>query len=193
MGKRELLLVVVFAIVGVVVYQVTAPPPAPGERSFSLSQIVNNIRREVRGNRASAEITTPSTHPVPASVTALRLSLLRAATSPSWVRIATRFQPNSTCAPMDTTSPEAERLAKETILKIETAGESIIGKVEFPEAGRQTASMTLKVPARLAIRLEPGFGDLKITNVAALELMNGRGDTRDWNDRRSRDRDPDRR
>ena len=39
MGKRELLLVVGFVIVGVVVYQVTAPPPAPGERGFSLGAV----------------------------------------------------------------------------------------------------------------------------------------------------------
>ena len=32
MGKRELLLVLVFVIVGAVVYQATAPPPEPGTR-----------------------------------------------------------------------------------------------------------------------------------------------------------------
>ena len=37
MGKRELLLIFCFVIVGVVVYQATARPPAPGERGLSLS------------------------------------------------------------------------------------------------------------------------------------------------------------
>ncbi len=46
MGKRELLLVAAFVIVGALVYQLTAPPPGPGERSFSLSQLIGNIRRE---------------------------------------------------------------------------------------------------------------------------------------------------
>ncbi len=73
MGKRELLLIVAFVIVGAVVYQVTAPPPAPGERSFSLGRVIESIRREVRGNRASAEKTTTSTHPLDAGVTELRV------------------------------------------------------------------------------------------------------------------------
>ena len=37
MGKRELLLIFCFVIVGVVIYQATARPPAPGERGLSLS------------------------------------------------------------------------------------------------------------------------------------------------------------
>ena len=52
MGKRELILIVVFVMLGATVYQFTAPPPAPGERSFSLSGIIDEMRLEVRGNRA---------------------------------------------------------------------------------------------------------------------------------------------
>ena len=53
MGKRELLLIFCFFIVGVVVYQATARPPAPGERGLSLSRLIESARREIRGNRAS--------------------------------------------------------------------------------------------------------------------------------------------
>ncbi len=67
MGKRELLLVAAFVIVGALVYQFTAPPPAPGERSFSLSQLIGNVRRQVRGNRAQADTTTTTDHPVAAA------------------------------------------------------------------------------------------------------------------------------
>ena len=58
MGKRELLLIVCFVIVGVVVYQATAPPAGPNDRGFSFSRLIDAARREVRGNRASAELTT---------------------------------------------------------------------------------------------------------------------------------------
>jgi hypothetical protein len=176
MGKRELLLVAAFVIVGALVYQFTAPPPAPGERSFSLSQLLANVRREVRGNRASADTTTTVTHAVPASATDLRLTVGRmdvTITGEDRSDIAAELHVRSTGYDV----PEAERLAKETILKLDDAGASILAKVEYPEDGRQTATMTLKVPARLAIRLDPGSGDTKISNVAAVELMNARGDT----------------
>ena len=45
MGKRELLLVVGFLLAGAIVYQATAPPPAPGERSFSWTQVVEHFRK----------------------------------------------------------------------------------------------------------------------------------------------------
>src|SRR5262245_26969691 len=79
MGKRELLLVAAFVIVGAIVYQLTAPPPAPGERTFAPGQILDHIRRAVRGNQASAEVVTKSTHTVDASVSELRFDDLRSA------------------------------------------------------------------------------------------------------------------
>src|SRR5687768_16222007 len=75
MGKGELLLAVAFVFIGATVYHFTAPPAAPGERSFSVGRIIDHIRREVRGNRASAETTTASTHPIDAAVSELRVGL----------------------------------------------------------------------------------------------------------------------
>lgn len=177
MGKRELLLAAAFLIAGVLVYQFTAPPPAPGERSFSLSQIVNNVRREIRGNRANAETTTTSTHALPASVTELRLSLGRVdvtMTGEDRKDIEAQLQVRSTGFDV----PEAERLAKESILTLEDAGSSVLGRMTFPEAGRQTAKLTLKVPARLAVRMDANSGELTLTNLASVELVNARRETR---------------
>ena len=47
MGKRELLLVLGFAVVGTVIYQLTARPAAEGARHFSLSAIVDHVRRVI--------------------------------------------------------------------------------------------------------------------------------------------------
>src|SRR3954464_10230790 len=74
MGKRELLLVVGFLIVGAVVYHVSAPPPAPGEQSVSIGQLFENFRRHVRGNRASAELTTTSRYTIDMGVSELRVN-----------------------------------------------------------------------------------------------------------------------
>ena len=62
MGKRELLLVVCFLIVGVVVYQVTAPPLRPARGACRFGRLIEAARREVGGNRALAELTTTTTH-----------------------------------------------------------------------------------------------------------------------------------
>ena len=72
MGKRELLLIVGFIMVGTMVYFATAPEPAPGQQGFSLSRIVDHVRREIRGNPGSAEVTTSTTIPLKASITELR-------------------------------------------------------------------------------------------------------------------------
>jgi len=45
MGKRELVLVVGFVLLGVVVYQFTAPPPPPGSEGFSVGGLIRHIRR----------------------------------------------------------------------------------------------------------------------------------------------------
>ena len=75
MGKRELLLAAAFILVGAVVYQVTAPPADPSRPGFSIGRLINEMRREVRGQRESAENTTTTLIPVPASVTEVRLNL----------------------------------------------------------------------------------------------------------------------
>lgn len=178
MGKRELLLVAAFLMVGALVYQFTATPPAPGERSFSLSQVLGKVRREMRGNRASAETTTTITHAVPATVTELRLNerggVDITVTGEKRDDISAEFKVRSS----GFDEAEAERLAKISTLKLDDAGGSIIGKFEFPEEGRQTATLTVRVPARLAIRLGAGSGDTTISGVAAVELLNARGESR---------------
>src|SRR5690242_2847991 len=79
MGKRELLLIAAFVVVGAIVYQFTAPPPAEGERSFQPGQLIEHVRRAIAGNRASAELVTRSSYPVHADVSELRFDQLRSA------------------------------------------------------------------------------------------------------------------
>jgi hypothetical protein len=176
MGKRELLLIAAFAVVGAIVYQFTAPPPAPGETSFSFGQIIEHVRRGVRGNRASAEGTTTTTHPVDAAVTELRLNLR------SGEITVVGEDRNTIEAELFVRSngfdeAEAQRLVNESVLKVDRAGTSVVMRVEFPHAGSQRARLRLKVPARLQARLDPTSGPLKVSNVASVELGSSRGET----------------
>jgi hypothetical protein len=174
MGKRELLLIVVFVIVGAVVYQVTAPPPAPGERSFSPSRIIESIRREVRGNRSSAELTTTTAHPLDAAVTELRVVLRGEVTVTGEARedIGAELRVHSN----GYDEAEARRLAGETVLEMDRAGSRLIARVRFPDGGTQRARLTLKVPSRLQTAYDATSGGLTVTGVASVDLHNSRGD-----------------
>jgi hypothetical protein len=179
MGKRELLLIVAFAIVGAIVYQVTAPPPAPGERSFSPGRILDNIRREVRGNRAAAESLNTSTHPVEPTVTELRLAVPKGLATELTVIGEDRQDINAEIQVHSNASDdqEAERTAKATVLKVERAGTRLIASLDFPLEGRQSAALTLHIPSRLRLQIESTRNRTRISNVAAVDTQNGRGTT----------------
>jgi hypothetical protein len=176
MGKRELLLVIAFALAGAVVYHVSAPPPAPGERSFSISGIAEHFRRGFRGNRASAETTTTSSYPVgpaAAELTVVMRSGEVTITGEDRSDIAAELRVHST----GYDDAEAQKLAKATVLKVEPAGIRLVATVSFPEEGRQTAAIVLRVPARLVIKMDPTSARTRIANVTAVELTNSRGET----------------
>jgi hypothetical protein len=180
MGKRELLLIAAFVVVGAVVYQFTAPPPATGERSFAPGQILEHVRRAMRGNRASADIVTRSTNPLEAGVSELRFELKSAnitITGEDRKDIDAELRVHSN----GYDDAEAERLAKETVMKVDRAGGRIVFSVKYPDAGIQRATIALKVPQRLAVQLQGGGNELAVSRVAALELGGARGkvDVRD--------------
>jgi hypothetical protein len=174
MGKRELLLIAAFAILGTIVYQFTAPPPAPGERSFSPGRIIESLRREIHGRPASAEKTTTSIHAIEASVSELRVRRTGGeltVTGENRADMAADLWVHSN----GYDDAEAQQLVRESTLKLERAGNRLIAEVVFPVGGRQRGRLHLKVPARLRVILESTAGP-KITNVAEVELIDTRGE-----------------
>jgi hypothetical protein len=174
MGKRELLLIIAFAVVGTVVYQITAPPPGPNERSLSISRILDAIRREVRGNRARAEATTTTSHAIDASTSEMFMRGL------GDVQIAGEDR-----ADIETTvrvvsngydEAEAKKLAGESVLLVDRAAGTVSFRMSYPSGGRQTATIVMKVPSRLRVRAE-GTSRLGIGSVAAVELPGARNET----------------
>jgi Putative adhesin len=175
MGKRELLLIAAFVIVGAMVYQFTAPPPAAGERSFAPGQVLDHIRRAMRGNHASAEVLTKSTHAVDPGVTELRFEDLRSGSLTLIGEDRTNIEAELLVHSNGYDDDEAQRLAKETELRVDRAGARLTLSVNYPNPGVQRSTITLKVPARLAVKLQGGGRELSITHVAALELGGSRG------------------
>jgi hypothetical protein len=177
MGKRELLLIVAFVIIGAVVYQATAPPPGPNERS--LFTIVDKIRREIRGNRGRAEITTVATHPVDSETTEVRL----VGRSGYQEIIITGENRRDIEARLRVTSngeddANAKQLASDTALRADRVGGAVQLEIKYPEPGQQRAFLTLLVPSRLNVRVDQGAGGQRTTigNVASVEAT-VRGET----------------
>jgi hypothetical protein len=180
MGKRELLLVVCFVIVGAVVYQATAPPAPPSDRGLSFSKFVDNVRREIRGNRASAETTTTSVLPIDDVVTELRVVEMvheLHITGEDRPDIEARLRVNSNAYD----EAEAKKFAEQTVLETDHAASSLVLQVKYPkgrDTGRQRTSLTLKVPSRLRVRVESRPGDMTIEGVAGVEAANAGGETK---------------
>src|SRR5688572_26097783 len=174
MGKRELLIAAAFVLLGFAVYRVTAPPGDPSRPGFSPSRIIDEIRREVRGQRASAESTTATTRAVPSTVTEIRLVFaIGTVTIVGEERDDIEAEMHVRSTGYDTA--EAERLAKASHLKFDEAGELLIISGDFPVEGRQTPALRLKIPARLGVRMDEKGSTLEIANVASVLINAARG------------------
>lgn len=176
MGKRELLLIAAFVIAGAIVYQVSAPPPAPGERSFSFGQLIEDFRRHLRGNRASTEVASTITHAVDSSVTELFIS-----DRPPEIAVLGEDRTDISAELRVTSNgyddAEAQRLASATHLILARDGDRMVATMKYPEPGRQSATLVLHVPRRLQIKINPTGAPTKIAGVASIELINSRGES----------------
>jgi hypothetical protein len=176
MGKRELLLIVAFVIVGAVVYQATAPPPGPNERSFSISKIVDHVRREMRGSRARAEETKVTTLELDSTTTEIRLAGFYSEltiTGENRANVELRFRVSSN----GYDEAEAKDLIAQSVVLVDRAGSALSLTSKYPAAGRQEGRLTVLVPSRLVARVEQGSPRTSITNVAAVEIPTLRGET----------------
>jgi hypothetical protein len=178
MGKRELLLIVGFLIVGAVVYQATAPPANPNDKGFSFGRLIEAARREIRGNRAVADLTTTDTHALDPEVNEVRIIGWLAeveVTGEDRADIHSSLVINSRAY----TDEEAKQFARDTTLTTDRAGSSLVFRVKYLEGrqtGRQRAKLVLEIPSRFKVRVESPTDRLVVDNVAALETTTARGE-----------------
>jgi hypothetical protein len=167
MGKRELLIIVIFSAIGVVVWQLTAPPAKEGQ-GFSFSRFLGQARREIQRDIAAGTYTHTGTIPVGAAVTDLRVAGV-----PRGVQIIGEDRRDVAYElVVESSGPDAAtavEYAKRVVLKPDDMGPTLALSVSYPREARQWAALTLKVPARLSVRLEAGTG-ARVTNLAALDL-----------------------
>jgi hypothetical protein len=175
MGKRELVLIAIFVVLGVIVYQFTAAPLAPGQQGFSLGRMVQTVRRGVAGGRAHATVETTRTEALDPATTELRvnvrtLNLTVAGEDRADVAFDLKVDSNG----ID--EADAKRLASAAVLKFDRGG-GLGVSIEFPADGSQQAALTIRMPRRVALRVENKSGPAQISNVASADIRGNRGDT----------------
>ena len=176
MGKRELLLAGVFIMLGVVVYRFTAPPGDGSSSGFSFSGAIDELRREIRGYPESAEETRRVAIPAPPSVTEVRIALRTAPiaiTGEDREDIDVEFYVSSN----GRDKADAEELVKQSVLRVDQAGAVVILTGKFPEPGTQRPRLTIRMPRRLAARMDDKVAPLKIDGVAEVTVGNGTAET----------------
>jgi hypothetical protein len=185
MGKRELVLIVAFVVLGVGVYQFTAPPPPPGSEGISLGSIFRNMKRGIQGAHESASADSQQTVPVDANVKDLRVNVPRVSdiTVAGEDRADLAAEMHATARGFD--QAEAKAVANATKLKIERVADALVVSLDMTAArtlprntGVSQLAIVLKVPRRLALRIEPHFGRLVASRLAGAEIMGSRGETR---------------
>lgn len=176
MGKRELMLIAGFVLFGTLVYQLTKTEAAPGQRRFSFTRLIDSVRREVRGRPARAELVSTSTQSLKPTTSELRINIQQARINvigEERTDIASELTATSDGVDED----DAQALVKEVKLVLDAAADTVAATLRFPDPGTQRATLVLRVPSRLRVRVEPNNGRLEIQGVASAEVMNSRGET----------------
>ena len=183
MGKRELVLISLFVVIGIVVYQFTASPPPPGSEGVTFGGIVGKLKREIQGNRETATATVKEAVAVDMATRLVRINLQR--TNDLTIVGSDR---NDISVEMTVTGRgfdqnEAKAAAAAAQLKLEKVGDAVSVSHVWPASrdGRGVISQgafTVYLPQRLLVRVEPHVGKLLINDVSGVEIMGSRGETR---------------
>ena len=177
MGKRELLLIGVFLVLGMGVYQMTAPAPKPGQEGFSLSRILSHIRSEIQGEDAQASVDRKAQAAADSAVTHLTLPEFRGAlTLIGEERDDVAVELTGTMVGIDDTV--AKTRAAGTLLALETSDEEITVKITRPDETPRlrNAELRVRVPKRFAVTLE-FRGEAELRGVAEVKFQAARGRT----------------
>jgi Toastrack DUF4097 len=174
MGKRELVLIVAFVLIGSAIYHVTAPPPKPGEEGFSIGRLISMARAHIRGENVEKTLVRKVQVTVPPDVERLVLAEYRGTltiTGESREDIVAELR--ATAYGVDDTAAQARAAAID--LRLEPHEDQVTLIVTRPEQGRRPQfELTLKVPSRLACAIGTR-GMLAARGIDTLKLLDARG------------------
>jgi hypothetical protein len=175
MGKRELLLIGLFVIVGVVAWRLTAPASPPGE-GFSIARVWEQLQANMRGEHVSSDTRRVATLEPPAGARAVAVEGF---IGTLWVTGEDR---KDISAELSGSIPganqaEAESRAKEVTLALERGDERVAVKVHLPSTQHQSrVELRLKVPAKLGVVVRDTRGRVEVRGVASADVESRMGD-----------------
>ncbi len=175
MGKRELLLVVVFVVLGVGVYQVTAPAAPADSPGFSLERLFQFARAHFQGPRERRTVTRTATLAPGAGVSVVDLGDIRGTVIVEGSdRADILVTLESGLAGLDAADLDAQEkaLGLDLTAKDETA---TVGVRLAEQMRRPRHELRVSVPRRLRVRLG-GRGVAEVRDVAGLQLVEYRGE-----------------
>lgn len=169
MGKRELLLMVVFVVLGVGVYQVTAPAAPAESKGFSLGRMFQFAKAHIQGNQARRSVTRTATVTPGAGVDTVVIGELRGVIvveGSDRTDVEVRLEANLS-------GIDDEDLAtQDKALTLEAAndGTRVAVNLEFEHHGnRPRHEMRVLVPRRMKVQLS-GRATAEVRGVAGLHL-----------------------
>jgi hypothetical protein len=172
MGRRELLIALAFVAVAVVAYQLTAPA-SPASEGGAVGDLLAEFRREIRGNPGRGSFTHRGLIATPPGTTELRPPAVNTLTLIGEPRADIAYELTVQSVAADDTAARAA--AEGAGLAQDAFGSVLALRVTHPPQARSTSTMTVRVPARLAIRLE-GVRRATVSQVGALHLEGFVGD-----------------
>jgi hypothetical protein len=169
MGKRELILMVIFVALGVGVYQVTAPAAPADASGFSLSRLWQFARAHVQGPTERRTVTrtatlTPATDLTTVAVDDLRGVVIVEGSARGDIEV--RLEAG--LAGIDAQDLDAQEQALG--LTLEATGATAHVRLSFAPSGRSPRhELRLALPQGLKVQLT-GRGRAEVRGVAGLEL-----------------------
>lgn len=177
MGRRELVLIVAFLVVGAIAFQVTSPPSTSSSR-VNVGDFFSRIRREMRGTRATAVVNRQFSAPAPQAITRVRLdgfSGRLTVTGGDEDQVAAHLQMQ-----LGGESPEeAAAAAPALVTEWRVDATELVLDVRHPDEWRVQLRRTpgelrITLPRRLAVHLDVDGGVADVSDVAGVTLDSGR-------------------
>lgn len=175
MGKRELLLVFVFVILGTVLYQATAPPPPEGSRGFSFMEMFRAARSGMGERNARRAETRTAEFEVPANVNTLDLGSFQGRlliTGSGRATAAASLEATLYGVDEADLDQQAETLQLTSDV---TDGALVLGTAWRDIGARPDYALTLRIPSALRVRVG-GRGTVDVSGTAGIDLVDYRGD-----------------
>lgn len=175
MGKRELLLVLVFAVVGTVLYQLTVPASVEGARGFSLRDIFRSARSHMGDRSATRMVSRSATLVLPDGIDVIEIEDFRG-------RLDVVGEDGADVhATLDVTlhglddADLDEQAAGLDFTITAREGRAVIDTTRLSGGSRPDLTLRVRMPKTLRLQLG-GRGTASLTGIEGAEFDDYRGD-----------------